>query len=150
MEAKSEIREKAIQLLARREYSARELALKLAAKFDPDSVAQVLDTLAEQGLQSDVRFADNLVRARIGQGHGLIRIQNELKQKGIAQPVIQQALERNPVDWFEQALSTFQRRFGNHTTTDPKVRAKQMRFMQYRGFSLDQIQYALKFDPADL
>ncbi|MCP5015239.1 MAG: regulatory protein RecX [Ketobacter sp.] len=149
MEAQQEIREKVMQLLARREYSARELSVKLSAKYDPELVEQVLMQMAERGLQSDARFAVNLVRGRINQGHGLIRIQSELKQKGIDQDTIQQALEANPVDWFEQAVATCQRRFGVKRDTDIKTRAKQMRFLQYRGFTLDQINHALKFDPAD-
>lgn len=149
MEAEQAIREKAIQLLARRDYSVRELQNKLHAAFDPEQVEQVLSALAEQGLQSDERFANGLVRGRISQGHGPIRIQAELKQKGIEQSLIQQAMDANEVDWFEQALATYQRRFGTHHATDMKVRAKQMRFLQYRGFSLDQIRYALDFDPED-
>ena len=149
MEAEQAIREKLIQLLARRDYSARELISRLASKFDPELVEQVLDGLVQQGLQSDYRFADSLVRGRISQGHGPIRIQSELKQKGIAQDLIQQALADHPVDWFEQALNTFRRRFGDHQTTDLKVRAKQMRLLQYRGFTLEQIRYALDFDPTD-
>lgn len=148
-EAEQAIREKVIQLLARREYSVSELTIRLSSKFDPELVEQVVDALAQQGLQSDHRFADNLVRGRISQGHGPIRIQSELKQKGIASDLIQQVLEENPVDWFELALSTYQRRFGEHHASDLKVRAKQLRFLQYRGFSLDQIRYALDFDPAD-
>ncbi|MEE2731386.1 MAG: regulatory protein RecX [Pseudomonadota bacterium] len=150
MEAEQAIREKAIQLLARREYSARELVMKLSSKFDPEQVSQVLATLTEQGLQSDERFASGLVRGRISQGHGPIRIQSELKQKGIDQALIQHIMSEQEVDWFEQALATYQRRFGTDPSTDLKVRAKQMRFLQYRGFSLDQIRYALDFDPEPL
>ena len=149
METEQAIREKAIRLLARREYSARELATKLGTQFDPELVDQILASLAEQGLQSDQRFADGLVRGRINQGHGPIRIQAELKQKGIEPSLIQHVMESNAVDWFEQALSTYQRRFGTHHATDMKVRAKQMRFLQYRGFSMDQIRFALDFDPAE-
>lgn len=166
MEAEQEIREKVLQLLARRDYSVRELVTRLAPKFDPDLVDQVLASFAERGLQSDQRFAENLVRGRINQGHGPIRIQAELKQKGISQPQIEQALEANPVDWYELAVTTCQRRFGSpssvqddlqednptdiesHTRrkADLKARAKQMRFLQYRGFTMDQAQYALNFD----
>lgn len=149
MEMEQAIREKAIQLLARREYSVRELQTKLGATFDSEQVEQVLLGLAEQGLQSDERFANGLVRGRVNQGHGPIRIQAELKQKGIEPSLIQQAMDANGVDWFEQALATYQRRFGTHHATDMKIRAKQMRFLQYRGFSLDQIRYALDFDPED-
>jgi regulatory protein len=143
VEETQEIREKALYLLSRREYSAKELAVKLHAKFDAERVDSVLAGLAEQGLQSDQRFASMLVRGRIGQGHGPIRIQMELKQKGISAEHIQQALVDNPVDWFEQARNAFQRRFGQVHASDMKLRAKQMRFLQYRGFNLDQIQYAM-------
>ena len=149
MENEQAIREKAIQLLARREYSTRELVTKLSVNFDPELVDQVLVGLAEQGLQSDERFAAGLVRGRISQGHGPVRIQGELKQKGIHQNLIQQVMEANAVDWFQQAQETYQRRFGCHRATDIKVRAKQVRFLQYRGFTMDQIRHALDFDPED-
>jgi len=145
-----QIRERAIQLLARRDYSLRELHSRLCPQFDPGQVEQVLAGLVEQGLQSDTRCAESLVRGRVNQGHGPIRIQGELRQKGIAAAIAQQVLEHVEVDWFQQAQSTFQRKFGLQPANDPKSRAKQIRFLQYRGYTMEQIRFALDSDPAEL
>lgn len=142
-EEEQQIREKALQLLSRREYSQRELATKLSGKFHPEITDRVLASLIEQGFQSDQRFCESFFRNRVRQGHGPIRIQAELKQKGISSSQIQQTLEQEPVDWFQQARDTYSRRFGQHKATDAKVRAKQMRFLQYRGFTMEQINHAI-------
>ena len=150
-EQEQEIREKALSLLSRREYSQRELATKLSQSFPPEITDQVLASLIDQGLQSDQRFCEGFVRGRIRQGHGPIRIQAELKQKGIEPNLIQQTVADQQVDWFEQARSTHRRRFGEPSPSDSNLnpnlkataRAKQKRFLQYRGFTMDQINYAL-------
>lgn len=143
MDAVQQIRDKAVQLLARREHSARELQNKLSGAFDAELVATVIESIALQGLQSDDRFAAGLVRGRIQQGHGPVRIDAELKQKGVNTLTRQKAFEDNSVDWMEQVASVFQRKFGSQPASDPKSRAKQVRFLQYRGFTMDQIRHAL-------
>lgn len=138
-----QIREKALLLLSRREYSQRELTVKLTKSFDPEATSQVLTSLAEQGMQSDQRFCEGLVRGRVRQGHGPVRIQAELRHKGILSDLIQEVLGQQEIDWCQQARETYIRRFGQHKASDIKVRAKQMRFLQYRGFTMEQIHYAL-------
>lgn len=141
---RSELRFAAMNLLARREHSRQELERKLSARTSNNALlAQVLDKLTEQGLQSDQRFAEAFVRSRITRGQGLYRIQQELRQRGVADSITGVALEEIEIDWFELAKETALRRFGETPTKDPKERAKRMRFLQYRGFSSDQIQYAM-------
>jgi regulatory protein len=139
--------EVAIQLLARREYSRAELACKLQQKsFQPDEITVCLDTLAEQNLQSDERFAESFIRSRIFRGQGVIRIKGELRQRGVDQETLRTALasveEREAVDWFELACDTLRRRFSTPGDT-PKERAKRERFLATRGFDFEQIRYAL-------
>lgn len=140
-------RDIAIQLLARREYSRAELARKLQQKsFEVDDIASCLDALAEQSLQSDARFAESFVRSRIARGQGVIRIKGELRQRGVDQETLSEALaaveEREAVDWFELAKETLERRFSTPGET-PKERAKRERFLAARGFDFEQIRYAL-------
>ena len=74
----------ALELLARREHSRRELARKLAARgFPSDVVSAVLDQLERTGALADARFTDSFVRSRIGKGQGPQRIRAELAQRGI-------------------------------------------------------------------
>ena len=143
-----QIRQQALQLLSRREYSARELQQKLAGAHPAEELAAVLQQLAEQGLQSDQRFAEVWARHRRTQGFGPIRIQSELRQKGISPDQIQTTLEAEEMDWFAHASDVWQRRFRGRRERDPRLKAKQIRFLQYRGFTGEQIRHAL--DSADL
>lgn len=140
-------RDIALQLLSRREYSRAEIAQKLKKKaFESADIEVCLDTLEEQGLQSDVRFAESFIRSRIIRGQGVIRIKGELRQRGVDQEILSNALatveENEGVDWFELASDTLARRFSSPGDT-PKERAKRERFLASRGFDFEQIRYAL-------
>ncbi len=144
IQSQQEIRNKALQLLSRREYSKKELQIKLSRSFNGEESEQVLNSLAEQGLQSDKRFCEGFLRGRLRQGYGPIRIQGELKQKGIDSQLIHELLSSLEIDWFQQARETHARRFGHSSTQDIAIRAKQIRFLQYRGYTLEQANYALE------
>ncbi|RUR53000.1 regulatory protein RecX [Vreelandella populi] len=140
-------RDIAVQLLSRREYSRAEIAQKLKQKaFDNADIEACLDTLVEQGLQSDARFAESFIRSRIIRGQGVIRIKGELRQRGVNQETLSEALahveENENVDWFELARETLARRFSS-PGENPKERAKRERFLAARGFDFEQIRYAL-------
>lgn len=137
------IRQQALQLLSRREYSQRELQQKLAADHPADAIETVLAQLVEQGLQSDTRFAEVWTRHRLNQGYGPIRIQTELRQKGVAADTIQAQLSADTIDWFARAQATWQRKFRGRREREPRLKAKQIRFLQYRGFTSEQIRHAL-------
>jgi len=138
-----EIRKKAMDFLARREYGQDELARKLAEKGYQRSVVDgVLERLADEGLQSDTRFAESFVQSRINQGKGPVRIRIDLGQRGIRDGVIEGALEEAGCDWYELACQERVKKFGVAVPDDFKEKARQMRFLQYRGFEQDHIQSA--------
>ena len=140
----AKMRNYAMGLLTGRDYSRAELATKLSKRFDEHSaIDEVLQRLADEGLQSDVRFAEAFVRSRILRGHGLTRIRQDIRQKGIADELVGQTLEEADVDWMTLAREVAQRKFGRRQAADQRETAKRMRFLQYRGFSYDQIKYAL-------
>ena len=134
------IRLKAMDFLARREYSHKELKQKLFERF-PDSteIEQVLDALIKDGLQSDARFADSFFRLRVNAGYGPNYIRAELRQRGIDEVVVAEVFSEQGVDWVEAARQVFDKKFSGVDLTDQKARAKCMRFMQYKGFTFDQI-----------
>ena len=140
----AKIRIAAMDILTGREYSRAELATKLNRRFDhhPD-IDQVLQQLSEDGLQSDARFTEAFIRSRVLRGHGMTRIRQDIRQKGIAAQLVEAGLEEADVDWFELALDVAQRKFGHRPAEDQRERARRMRFMQYRGFNFDQVKYAL-------
>ena len=91
-----EIRKKAMDFLARREYGQTELIKKLADKgFERRIVEQEVRILTEENLQSDERFSESFVQSRINQGKGPIRIRLDLGQRGISDAVIEMAIEES-------------------------------------------------------
>jgi len=133
-----------MDFLARREYGQEELVRKLTtAGFVADIAMTEVDRLTEDGLQSDTRFAGSFVQSRINQGKGPIRISEELKEKGLGGADIEQAIEDSEQDWYALAREVRVRKFGDDLPTDFPEKARQMRFLQYRGFSSDQVQAAV-------
>ena len=138
-----EARKKAMDFLARREYGQIELIRKLADKgFDRDVAEQAVAQLTADGLQSDQRFADSFVQSRINQGKGPVRIRLDLTQRGIADSTVEIALEEAAPDWYALAREQRIKKFGEALPSDFKEKARQMRFLQYRGFEQDHIQSA--------
>ncbi|GAA0353192.1 recombination regulator RecX [Bowmanella denitrificans] len=136
------IRETLTSLLARREHSQAELLTKLALReLDAELGRQVLQEFIERGWQSDLRFAESFVRQRVAKGQGELRIRAELRQRQVADYQIKQALEALQVDWFETAKKLYQRKY-SRPATDWKEQQKRMRYLQYKGFSSEQIRYA--------
>lgn len=130
--------------LARREYGQDELVRKLEfAGFDSVVAAGAVAQLAEEGLQSDSRFAGSFVQSRVNQGKGPVRIRQELKERGLRSSDIEFALDDADTDWFELAREVRSRKFGHELPADFTEKARQMRFLQYRGFDSEQIQAAV-------
>lgn len=141
---RTEARKKAMDLLARREHGRAELERKLAAAgFEPEVVADALQQLVEEGLQSDRRFVESFVQSRINQGKGPLRIHADLGQRGIAAGLVDQVLEEAGEDWYALAREARLKKFGRSQPAEYKEKARQMRFLQYRGFEPDQIRAAV-------
>lgn len=132
------LRQRALKLLALRDHSRAELSRKLSSHGSREEIEEVLDRMAELDLQSDRRFAEQFVRSRAAR-LGLRRLQNELAQRGIDPDLSAEALHQElPGGELERARALWQRRFGT-CPADPRERARQARFLEYRGFSADVI-----------
>jgi len=138
-----EARKKAMDLLARREHSRDELCRKLEkVGFDAEVAFDAINKLRDEGLQSDERFVEAFVQSRISQGKGPERIRAELGQKGVHDAVVEEALQNSGANWYEMAREIRAAKFGPESPGDFKEKARQMRFLQYRGFGSDHIQSA--------
>ena len=138
-------RKKAMDFLARREYGHEELIGRLVASgFTGDVAADVVAALAAEGLQNDRRFAESFVGARQGRGSGPLRIRQALKERGLDSALVDEVLGSVDTDWFAQACAVRRKKFGSGRPADFAEKARQMRFLQYRGFDMDQIQHALE------
>lgn len=151
------LRARALQYLARREYSRAELRGKLLPHVQADddfeqvpdasgaaNLDALLDDLTARGWLSDERAATQLVHARRSR-FGTQRITHELRQKGIAEELVSAALPELKASELDAARSVWQRKFGA-APQDEKEKARQVRFLQSRGFSLDAIFKVLRLD----
>ncbi len=133
-----------MDLLARREHSVLELRRKLAKRGMSGELAdQALQGLVVDGLLHEGRFAECFVSSRISKGQGPVRIRGDLSERGLSGELIEQTLESTDCDWFELARQVRARRFGSQAPGDYPERARQSRFLQYRGFSSEQIRFAV-------
>jgi regulatory protein len=133
-----------IGLLARREYASGELSEVLSRKgYAPAAVAEAVDQLQADGYLNDERYAASLLRLLVSRGQGPQRIRQEMTQVGLGNTVIEVAMAAAP-DWRVLAAQVRVRKFSAQLPTEWPERARQMRFLQYRGFSKDHIGYAFK------
>lgn len=137
-------RQAALVLLARREYTRRELRQKLARRFPADEIERSLQDLADQELQCDHRFACAFTRERVRRGYGPQRVLAELQHRGVSSEVAEAALSETTQleswNWRQLARVALKRKFG-HTDLpgDVTQRAKALRYLHYRGFSTQGI-----------
>jgi len=135
--------ESALRMLTGREHSAHELKRKLAARGHArETVERVVEGLAERELVSDGRFVDAFVRSRIERGHGPIRIRAGLRERGVDDALIEEAVTQSAAFWLERIERVRAKKFGAHVA-DHGEWTKQARFLSQRGFPSDLIYRAL-------
>jgi regulatory protein len=139
-------RSAAIGLLARRDFASGDLRSRLERKgFEAAAVAAAVADLVEERALDDARYATNYVSYEAARGHGPLRIAAELKSLELPNELIETALAGGP-DWRALAGEVCRRKFGPEPPADWSEKARQMRFLQYRGFSSDHIRSALDAD----
>jgi regulatory protein len=140
--SKPTLRERAIAYLAQREHSRTELARKLAGHADdPAAIPPLLDELVRRKLLSDERYAEVRANALAGK-FGARRIAWELRAKGVDDAAIAQATREVRATEITRAREAWVKRFGRAPGTAAE-RAKQIRFLQGRGFSFDAIRQVI-------
>ncbi len=107
------------------------------------TVSATVEKLTGEGLQDDRRFVENFTRSRINQGKGPVRIRQELVERGLNAGFIDAVLEAVDEDWFGLARQVRLKKFGPDLPQNFKEKARQMRFLQYRGFESSQLQAAI-------
>ena len=142
------LRARALRLLARREHSRLELEYKLAPHApDPEELGRLLDDLARRGWLSERRLVEQVIHARRGK-FGSRRIRQELLDKGVAEELVAEALPLLKASEVEAAREVWRRKFGAPPRSRNE-RARQVRFMQGRGFALETILKVIKWAGAD-
>jgi regulatory protein len=140
VKSQTSIRNKAMDLLARREHSEYELRQKLKSRdYDVDAIDAVLQELKQDHLLSDARFAGAYVNHRFNAGVGPLKIRYELRQKGITEVLADEFLEPFSDRWNQLMMQQRVRKYGKTIPADYADRMKQARFLQNRGFSPESV-----------
>jgi regulatory protein len=138
-----DLRERALRLLARREHSRAELARKLESTgFAHQDIAPLLDEFETRNWLSDHRFAESYVadhRARAGS----VKLAYDLRQRGVSDAIIEVVLGENQDGELEHAREVWEKKFGS-APADAAEKARQMRFLQSRGFESEIIRRIVK------
>lgn len=139
MSAQKPINAVLFKLLAKRDYAKKELLNKLKTLgYLENEIEEALNQAGQQGFINDHRFIKNYIRQRSQRGYGPLRIQIELEEKGIdAESFFQ--LMPDETFWQPLAEKVHKKRFGETIPEDFTEKAKQMRFLHYRGFTKEQI-----------
>jgi len=135
----------AVKLLSRREHSAQEIREKLRQReFDSAEIEQTIEELKAGGWLSDERFAEAYIRMRQLKGFGPVRIAMELKERGVDELIVEAQLDTNDASWMQVLEQQYQKKYRNTAIDDYNEKAKRIRFLQYRGFTLDAIYQVVK------
>jgi regulatory protein len=140
----------AAKLLARREFCSIELGAKLLARgFEPGAVRSALGQLIEERYLDDERYARLFVSLRADRGQGPLRIRRDLAGLGLPRALIDAQLAAHG-GWASLAHEQLTRRFGSSAPRSWPEKARRLRFLQYRGFSNDDIRSAFGPESAEL
>ena len=136
----SRARHSALRLLARREHSQYELRRKLKARgYGERLVDELLAELITERLLSDTRYAEAMVTNRAGRGYGPLRICMELRDRGVAEGIVDKVLQEAEVDWDERLRHTYDRKYGGIAVESFKTWASRAQFLNNRGFRVAAI-----------
>lgn len=136
------LRQRALEYLAKREYSYTELGQKLKAYAEEaDDLPALLDDFKQRGWLSDARFTEQLVNARKAK-FGSARVANELREKGVDDTLIAEAVAGLQDNEVARASEVWRKKFKAAPITREEW-AKQARFLQSRGFTFDVIKHIL-------
>jgi regulatory protein len=142
------LRQRALDYLAKREYSYAELGNKLKTYAEEsDDISAILDDFKTRGWLSDARFTEQLVHARKAK-FGSVRVAHELREKGVADELIAEAVAKIKAGELDNAREVCRKKYLHGPETREQW-AKQARFLQSRGFGFDIIKQVLSTAAAE-
>jgi len=137
-----EIYNTALGFLSRREYGAVELQRKLQRKFSDTSVnviAEILAQLTLQDYQNDLRYAEQIIRAKINAYYGWNYIKQYLRQQGIDADIVQQAHDAMDIDWQALAQVAYKKKYRDLPIKDFQDRMRRKTYLVRKGFDFDEV-----------
>lgn len=134
----------ALNWLSRRDYSEAELAARLSRQGgDISDIAQVIHWCKSENYLSQQRYIEMIVRSKANRGYGLNFILQLCRQQQIQAQQVRDCADALQLDWFDLAKTHYIKKYGDSAISDYKERLKRMAYMQRRGFSQEQIQFAM-------
>lgn len=138
--SENELYDYAITLLAKKDYSSGSLHRLLSKLTEKEEdVDRVVRRLSDNHYLNDTQLINNLIDKHIKKLHGPTRIKQEIRQKGFPQELIEQKIEASGIDWYSLAKEARIKKFSDTPPSEQKEKAKQIRYLQYKGFSMDMI-----------
>jgi regulatory protein len=148
-QVKQKLKNYVLWLLSRQEYSRRDLTIKLQKKeASPEYIEILLDWCESLNYINETRYCEGFIRRHLAKGHGFARIKSEASAKGIDKTLLSFQIDEMEIDWYEMARAAYNKKFSALTATpDYKQKAKIVRYLMYRGFNYEQIEFAIS--PSD-
>jgi regulatory protein len=109
---------------------------------DHEQIHALLAELSRCNYLSNQRFAENYIAAK-GHKYGAVKLKYLLHQQGVESELVNSLYQQAEIDQLELACSQLRRKF----TTPPidlAAKAKYLRFLVQRGFSMGIAQTAVK------
>ena len=130
--------------LSIREHSKKELIDKLLKKnYDLEDILSRIEDYSKRNLQSDQRYAEDLIRVKFNAGKGPNFIENFLKSQQIPREIIEDGLSQyTKSDWVGQAIKSLRKKFKNNDRKEDDEKLKS--FLSYRGFPYNIIELAIE------
>ena len=129
---------RALKFLGYRARTKEQVRIKLTQLgFSQTTVEATVERLRSLNLLNDETFARDWAMTRAtNHGHGLQRIERELRQKGISESLIGPILQETFAEQGERerAKALVQKRFAGKDLTDNKVLQRVIAFLQRRGY----------------
>jgi len=145
LETTLDAHEIALRLLTRREHGSGELARKLQQRgVSREQAHEAIAELAEQGWQSDARFAEQFARDHAARGDGPMKIRAAMQSRGVQEAAVASAMQALDVDWTACAREARRKRFGTDVPQDAAGQARQQRFLMTRGFAASDARMAVR------
>ena len=130
-----------MDFLARREHTGKEILSKLKNRVESVELLKAeINKLEEEGLIDNKRFAEQYIYSRSLRGYGPLRIEQELKQRGVNEDVSQPLM--HDIDWNSFAIEVLNKKTAGIFPDETKQILKKKKFMNYRGFDFNQIEEA--------
>jgi len=144
---RKQLLKKALDLLSRRDHTARELQFKLRSRgYAGTLIEEVLVYLIDKNLLDDQRFAVSFLRMRSNKGYGERDIRSKLLEKGVGNAQIDYAFKESTIDWNTLAYDVLKKKLQGSSREELEInreRARAARFLGSRGFTSEQVRSAV-------